>query len=156
MAGRSRECDIEHDVIRAVLPHRYPIILVDRVLELRPGEQLAAVKAVTGNDPWLRGQEVDYPPLLVVESWCQAASVLAVWELPDTPDRAGQVPLFGAISAITFHGPVRPGDVMVHQVKLLRALSDTWMFEGETLVNDEPVLTVERVTIALRPASVLA
>ncbi|MEV6521573.1 beta-hydroxyacyl-ACP dehydratase [Longispora sp. NPDC051575] len=144
------------DEIRTLLPHRYPMLLVDRVTHLEPGRALTATKAVTANEPWFAdGRSLAYPQVLVIESWCQAASLLAAGALRDTPGGDRLVPLFGAISRITFHRPVGPGDLLEHRVRLLRAVSDTWMFEGEATVADETVLTVERVTIALRPGAEL-
>ncbi|GIG63037.1 3-hydroxyacyl-[acyl-carrier-protein] dehydratase FabZ [Longispora fulva] len=144
------------DEIRTLLPHRYPMLLVDRVTSLAPGQALTATKAVTANEPWFAdGRSLAYPQVLLIESWCQAASLLAAGGPLDTAGGDRPVPLFGAISRIAFHRPVGPGDLLEHRVRLLRALSDTWMFEGETTVDDETVLTVERVTIALRPGTEL-
>ncbi|WP_231591021.1 3-hydroxyacyl-ACP dehydratase FabZ family protein [Saccharothrix sp. ST-888] len=148
--------------IKRILPHRYPMLLVDRVDELVPGERLTARKAVTANEPWYRelsagatDEQHAYPPVLLVESWCQAAGVLAAWDTPNPDVLAGQVMLFGSISEVVFHRPVLPGDVLEHRIRLVRALSDTVIFEGEALVDGEPVLEVGRVVMAMRPATEL-
>ncbi|MEU6479397.1 beta-hydroxyacyl-ACP dehydratase [Streptomyces sp. NPDC047017] len=148
--------------IKRVLPHRYPMLLVDRVDELVPGERLVAVKAVTVNEPWYQDlaagaddEQHAYPSVLLVESWCQAAGVLAAWDQPNPDVLAGQVMLFGSIADVVFRRPVLPGDVLEHRVRLVRALSDTVIFEGEALVAGEPVLEVGRVVMALRPAGEL-
>ncbi|MFD1147572.1 3-hydroxyacyl-ACP dehydratase FabZ family protein [Saccharothrix hoggarensis] len=148
--------------IRRVLPHRYPMLLVDAVTELVPGVRLTARKAVTVNEPWyadlpvdLRAEQLAYPEVLLVESWCQAAGVLATWDAPNPDVLAGQVMLFGGISDVRFERPVLPGDVLEHRVVVQRALTDTVMFEGESVVGDEVVMTVSRVVMAFRPAEAL-
>ncbi|GGS36179.1 3-hydroxyacyl-ACP dehydratase FabZ family protein [Actinokineospora fastidiosa] len=148
--------------IRRVLPHRYPMLLVDAVTELVPGERLTARKAVTANEPWyadlpddLRAEQLAYPQVLLVESWCQAAGVLATWESPNPDVLTGTVMLFGGISGIEFHRPVMPGDVVEHHVEVFRALTDTVMFTGRSTVDGEAALTVSRIVMAFRPASVL-
>jgi 3-hydroxyacyl-[acyl-carrier-protein] dehydratase len=148
--------------IRERLPHRYPMLLVDRVTELVPGKQLVAVKAVTASEPWYRdlpedtqAAEHSYPQVLLIESWCQAAGVLAAWDKPNPDVLAGQVMLFGSMADIRFHRTVLPGDVLEHRVRLLRALSDTIVFEGECTADGQLVMEVGRVVMAMRPASEL-
>ncbi|MFF2023053.1 3-hydroxyacyl-ACP dehydratase FabZ family protein [Streptomyces sp. NPDC058171] len=148
--------------IKQVLPHRYPMLLVDRVLRRAPGEHLVAHKAVTCNEPWYQdlppqATEDDhaYPHVLLVESWCQSAGILIAAERPNPDVLSGQVMLFGSISDIRFTGRVRPGQVMEHHVRLSRALSDTVVFEGECLVDGEVVAEIGRVVMAMRPASEL-
>ncbi|MBU7597317.1 beta-hydroxyacyl-ACP dehydratase [Streptomyces sp. P38-E01] len=145
--------------VRATLPHRYPILLVDRVLEL--GEQeIRAVKAVTFNEPWYAGlgpdpdqEDLAYPPFLLIESWTQTAGVLAKRLAGSEAD--GQVMLFGSMTGIEFHRPVHPGDVVEHHARLERAVNDTMIFEGVSRVAGEPVLTVGRITMAFRPGEQL-
>lgn len=152
---------IHADAIAAVLPHRYPMLLVDRVLSIEPGKTLRACKAVTVNEPCYDGvagqpgADVAYPPVLLVESWCQAAGVLAAWDEPNPDVRSGSVMLFGSIADLVFGSPVLPGSLLEHEVRVVRALTDTLVCEGETTVDGERVLTVGRVVMALRPASVL-
>lgn len=144
--------------IAEILPHRFPMLLVDRVTELEPGRGLTALKAVTVNEPWYRELPAGhgYPAVLLIESWCQAAGVLAAWDSPNPDVLSGQVMLFGSMSGIRFHGEVLPGDVVEHHVRLVRALSDTVIFEGESLVAGRRVLEAERVVMAMRPAEVLS
>ncbi|MFF8615129.1 3-hydroxyacyl-ACP dehydratase FabZ family protein [Streptomyces sp. NPDC015350] len=148
--------------LRRLLPHRFPMLLVDRVDELVPGERLVARKAVTCNEPWYAALPQDagprdhhYPEVLLVESWCQAAGVLATWDDPNPDVLNGQVMLFGGVSDARFERPVFPGDVVEHRVRVYRVLSDTMIFEGESLVDGETVMTVARATMAFRPAEQL-
>ncbi|WP_329468139.1 3-hydroxyacyl-ACP dehydratase FabZ family protein [Streptomyces sp. NBC_01431] len=144
--------------IKRTLPHRYPMLLVDRVLELVPGERLVAIKAITCNEPWYQwiGEDADlerfaYPQSLLVESWGQAAGILAVHGGSGTEDGAGQVMLAGAMSGVDFRRPAYPGDVLEHRVRLLRALTDTVIFEGETVIGGEVAMTFARMVMAFRP-----
>jgi 3-hydroxyacyl-[acyl-carrier-protein] dehydratase len=148
--------------LRQALPHRYPMMLVDRVTELVPGERLTALKAVTSNEPWYRDfgagqtdEQYAYPQVLLMESWAQSAGVLATWDQPNPDVLDGRVMLFGGATNVEFHRPVFPGDVVEHHVRLFRALSDTLIFEGESRVAGEPVLSVERMVMAFRPADEL-
>lgn len=144
--------------IRASIPHRYPIMLVDRVTELVPGERLTALKAVTCNEPWYRelpesAVDFAYPQVMLIESWCQAAGLLVTEREPNPSALAGTVMLFGGMADIRFHREVFPGDVLEHRVRLLRAVSDAAIFEGESVVAGETVLAVGRVAVATRPAT---
>jgi 3-hydroxyacyl-[acyl-carrier-protein] dehydratase len=146
--------------IAAVLPHRHPMLLVDRVVELEPGASVLATKAVTATEPWFRGADpadpaTEYPPVLVIESWCQAAALLAAWSRRGSPELADLVALFGGMSELRLGRPVRPGDVLEHRARIVRDLGDTWIFEGETRVGDTVVLEVGSAMTALRPAAVL-
>ncbi|WP_062214281.1 3-hydroxyacyl-ACP dehydratase FabZ family protein [Streptomyces sp. NBRC 109706] len=148
--------------IRNVLPHRFPMLLVDRVKEIAPGERVVATKAVTCNEPWYQKLGPDavaadfaYPKALLTESWAQAAALLCTWESPEPDLFDGKVMLFGGASEITFHRAVLPGDVLEHHAVISRALGDTVIIEGDSRVDGEPVLTVERAVMAFRPASEL-
>lgn len=142
--------------IKRLLPHRYPMLLIDRVTEISPGESLTALKSVTVSEPWYErlpeGADHAYPPVLLAESWCQAAGVLACLEQPNPDVLTGRVTLFGAIRGMEFHRQVYPGDVVEHTVRLVRMVSDAAALEGQTRRDGELVLTVGLIMIALRPA----
>ena len=147
--------------IKARLPHRFPILLVDRVLDVQPGERIVTVKVVSLNDPWYRDLPDGtsdaghaYPTALLVEGWCQAAALLSGWEL-SAEDTAGKVALFGSMTDIEVTGTVLPGDVVRNEVVLSRSLGDTWIFTGTATVDGSPRLSVGSVMTALRPAAVL-
>jgi 3-hydroxyacyl-[acyl-carrier-protein] dehydratase len=130
--------------IRGVLPHRFPMLLLDRVDDLEPGVRLTARKAVSGNEPCYRDASGDaYPPMLLVESWCQAAGVLAVLADP------GRVLLLGALGGVRFHGGVYPGDVVEHRVALDRSTGDRAILSGQSLVDGRVVLDVDRAVVAI-------
>ncbi|GKQ38397.1 3-hydroxyacyl-ACP dehydratase FabZ family protein [Streptomyces sp. A012304] len=138
------------------LPHRYPMLLVDRVVELVPGERIRAVKAVTVNEPWYAGAAPDadlaYPPSLLIESWGQTAGLLTVVG-GGAPQ--GQVMLFGSVADAEFHHPVLPGDVIEHRVTVARTFTDSVVFEGSSHRGDLTVMTVAQMVMAFRPAELL-
>jgi 3-hydroxyacyl-[acyl-carrier-protein] dehydratase len=143
--------------IKSLLPHRYPMLLVDRVVEAVPGERLVALKAVTLNEPWYAVADVEpaYPGTLLIESWGQSAGLLGILSAGDDADFAGQVMLFGSASGIEFHREVHPGDVVEHRVRLTRIVGDNLIFEGDSVVGGDTVITVERMVMAFRPAATL-
>jgi len=166
-----KEVTIGQDGIRRILPHRYPMLLLDRVTGLVPDRRITAVKAVTCNEPWYgrpgpaagdapapgsdEAAAWAYPPVLLAESWCQAAGLLAIWD-PDGRDvLAGRVMLFGGISDVEYLAPVLPGDVVEHRAAVSRMLGDTVIFQGTSVVDGRPVMRVASAVLAFRPAGQL-
>ncbi|OLR93672.1 3-hydroxyacyl-ACP dehydratase FabZ family protein [Actinokineospora bangkokensis] len=150
---------IEHSELKLLLPHRHPILQVDRVLELVPGERVVAVKAVTGSEPCFAdlgaGGDHGYPVSLLLESLGQTAAVL--WlrsaELAGRPTDGTLV--FGAARGIEVRGPVLPGDVLRHVVEMESDKGDTALLRGETWVGERRVATVASMHVALRGAAAL-
>lgn len=148
--------------LRRLLPHRFPMLLVDEVTELVSGEHLVARKAISGNEPWYARMadarefaDLAYPKTLLIESWCQSAGVLATVDRPNPDVTRGQVMLFGSISGIEFHSDVFPGEVVEHHVEVFRALPDTLLVTGTSTASGRPVLSVSRVVMTFRPAEAL-
>ncbi|MBL1099695.1 3-hydroxyacyl-ACP dehydratase FabZ family protein [Streptomyces coffeae] len=148
--------------IKRILPHRYPMLLVDRVTEVVPGERARGLKAITCNEPWYAQvpddapeEDYHYPWTILLESWCHVAGVLVARERPNPDVRTGMAMLLGGVTDAGFHRPVVPGDVVEHHVRLARRVGDTYVFEGESLVGDATALTVGRLTMTMRPASEL-
>ncbi|CAM3751571.1 3-hydroxyacyl-ACP dehydratase FabZ family protein [Kibdelosporangium persicum] len=148
------------DRIMLTIPHRRSSLLLDRVDDVRPGQSLVARKVVSASEPCFHRDGVldgvgtaEYPPALVVESCAQAAALLAVWEQPNPDVLAGKVELAGALNGVTFGGRVVPGDVLVHEVSMVRALDDTAIVTGRTSVDGTPVLEIESFVLALREIS---
>jgi 3-hydroxyacyl-[acyl-carrier-protein] dehydratase len=151
----------DHGDIRAVLPQRHPLLLVDRVLELVPGRSIRTVKAITGTDPCYAALPdgagdrcYDYPFSLMIESFGQSAALL--WldgRLPDPGD--DKVLMFVGARDFGFHGTARPGDVLRHEVRLDSVVADTAFASGETWVGDRRVATVDTLIAtrrSVRPA----
>ena len=118
--------------IAAVLPHRAPMLLVDEVTGLADGEWLTSRRAVGADEPWFAVAGADptdpdaaFPQPLTLESWAQSAGILATKDSPNPDVLAGSVMLFGGASAVEYHRPVRPGDVLEHRVRFSRVMADS-------------------------------
>ncbi len=151
--------------IAAILPHRDPMLLVDQVLKIVDNRQLVARKTVALTEPGYYASLPQnaaaagcaYPAALLLESWCQAAGILATSHQPSPDVLHGKVMLVTSVSNVQLCGQVKPGDVIEHRVRLLRAFGDALMFEGETTgAGGRRVLTVERVVMAMRSAASLS
>ncbi|MFJ9178080.1 3-hydroxyacyl-ACP dehydratase FabZ family protein [Streptomyces sp. NPDC102360] len=150
------------DRVKATIPHRGEILLVDRVADVRPGESLTTYKAVSGNEPCYAplgqdaaAEDYAYPVSLVIESWAQSAVLLSVWENPNPDVLAGKVELAGAINQVEIGGRARPGDVLEHRVRLVRSVDETAILAGETLVDGREVLRVGTFVVTLRDVTEL-
>ncbi len=105
--------------IMAILPHRYPFLLIDRVLEIEPRQRIVAIKNVTINEPHFTGHFPDYPIMpgvLMIEAIAQTGGALLLTEIPD---RESKLMVFTGIEAARFRRPVTPGDQLRIEVKVL-------------------------------------
>jgi len=146
--------------IAAILPHREPMLLVDQVLHFVEGQELVARKRVAsvapGHYAGLQGNAdtaaCEYPAMLVLESWCQAGGILAASRQPSPDVLQGKVMLVTSVTNARQCAQVRPGDVIDHRVRLVRAFHDALTFAGDTTRSDgQTVLTVERMVMTMRP-----
>ena len=109
--------------IMSVLPHRYPILLVDRVLEIEPQKRIVAIKNVTINEPIFAGHfpgRPVFPGVLLIEGMAQAGGLLL---LQDIPDRSKKLIYFAGIDEAKFRRPVVPGDQVRYELEVLRLRS---------------------------------
>ncbi len=126
-----------HQILKQ-LPHRYPILLVDRVLEIEKGKRIKALKNVSINEPFFMGHFPHYPVMpgvLMLEAMAQAAALLAFDMLGQAPDD-NTVYYFAGIDAARFKRPVEPGDQLIMDVTLDRLKSGLFKFTGVTRVGD--------------------
>jgi beta-hydroxyacyl-ACP dehydratase FabZ len=135
-----------HDIqkIMALLPHRYPFLLIDRILEIVPGERAVALKNVTINEPFFQGhfpKTPIMPGVLIVEAMGQAGGVLAFESVP--ADRQGSLIYFMGMDNVRFRKPVVPGDQMVITVQILNLRSKAIKMAGTTSVNGVRVAEAE-------------
>jgi len=132
--------DIEE--IRKILPHRYPMLLVDRILELEP-ERIVGIKNVTVNEPFFQGHFPDFPVMpgvLIVEAMAQVAGVLVLKEIPD---RAGKLVLLAGIDNAKFRRPVLPGDQLRIEMKVVKRKASVAKMMGVATVGGNVVAEVE-------------
>lgn len=126
------------DIMRH-LPHRYPFLLVDRVLELVPGEHIAAIKNVTMNEPHFPGHFPHHPVMpgvLIIEAMAQAAGLLA-FRSADRPVTENSVIYFVGIDNARFKRPVLPGDQLRLEARITKNMRGIWKFEARALVDGQ-------------------
>lgn len=123
--------------IMAMIPHRYPILLVDRILDYKEGEWAIGLKNVTFNEPHFMGHFPGFPVMpgvLIVEAMAQTSAALVVQTLGG--DAAGKLVYFMSIDEARFRKPVTPGDSLHIHVTVLRNRGAVWKFKGEAKVGD--------------------
>lgn len=120
------------------LPHRYPFLLIDRVLACEPGKSITALKNVTINEPFFMGHFPHHPIMpgvMIIEALAQAAAILSFRTMNHTADDR-VIYYFVGIDRARFKRPVKPGDVLTLDVTLKRHTRNIWMFSGMARVND--------------------
>ena len=134
-AAQSR-ASLDIRAVMAALPHRYPMLLVDRVEELVPDQRIAAIKAVTINEPFFQGHfpgRPIMPGVLIVEALAQAAGVLAVESLGLAG--SGKLVYFMAIDGAKFRTPVEPGVLLRLEVEFVQKRASVCKFAGRALLD---------------------
>jgi 3-hydroxyacyl-[acyl-carrier-protein] dehydratase len=124
------------------LPHRYPFLLVDRVLEITPQVSITALKNVTMNEPFFQGHFPDFPVMpgvLIIEALAQTAALLTFSE--ERPE--GSIYYFAGIDGARFKRPVEPGDQLILEVELDRMKSGIFKFKARAKVGDEIAVEAE-------------
>ncbi len=129
-----------HQVLE-YLPHRYPFLLIDRVLSYDPGKSICALKNVTINEPFFNGHFPHYavmPGVLIIEALAQAAALLAFVSKGEKPD-PDTLYYFVGIDNARFKKPVSPGDTLHLHVEFQRELRGIWRFGAKATVEDDVV-----------------
>jgi len=142
---------VEIGEILRYLPHRYPFLLIDRVIELVPDARVVAIKNVTINEPFFVGHFPHHPVMpgvLVVEAMAQAAGVLSFATLGTYSDPES-VFYFAGIDEARFKRPVGPGDQLRFEVQILRKTRQIWKFAGKALVDGQ-IVAEAQLMCALR------
>jgi beta-hydroxyacyl-ACP dehydratase FabZ len=132
--------------IQKILPHRYPFLLVDRVLKLEKGKSIVAIKNVTYNEPFFNGHFPEYkimPGVLIIEALAQAGGILLFHSLPDPEDK---IVLLSKIKSAKFRKPVIPGDQIEFHVDLVKEKNRFCEVKGKAYVDEE--VAVESEVIA--------
>ncbi len=138
---------LDVEAIQKILPHRYPFLLVDRVLELEPERRVVGLKNVSANEPFFAGHfpgRPVMPGVLIVEALAQTAAVLM-------GDESGMIPMFMGIDKARFRSPVTPGDQLRLEVEVLRRRRNICRVAGRAFVGDNVVAEAEMMA-ALVPA----
>lgn len=135
---------IEIKEIMKILPHAYPFLLVDRIIEMESGKRIVGIKNVTYNEPFFPGHFPSrpiMPGVLIVEAMAQTAGVLAFKSLPDQ-DQKKPVYFLG-IDHVRFRKPVVPGDQLRLEIEITKHRQSIWGFKGKALVEGKLVTEAE-------------
>ncbi len=133
---------LDINAIRDILPHRYPFLFVDRVIELTPGKRAVAVKNVTANEPFFQGHFPDKPVMpgvLMIEAMAQVGGIAVLTD----PENKDKLALFMAIDNVKFRKVVEPGDQLVFEVDVLRCKSRFAQVKGLAKVDDKVVVEAD-------------
>jgi 3-hydroxyacyl-[acyl-carrier-protein] dehydratase len=126
------------------LPHRYPFLLIDRIVRFVPGEEIVALKNVTMNEPFFQGHfpaKPVMPGVLIIEALAQAGGILAA-EIRG-PEKQGEIIYFMGMDAVRFRKPVVPGDQLVLEARVLKMRSRVAKMAGRALVDGQLVAEAE-------------
>lgn len=146
---KERQLDQQKNVIgveeiQKLIPHRYPMLLVDRVLDYQPGKTLHAIKNVTINEPIFTGHFPElaiFPGVLILESLAQATGILGFKTAEGREE--DEMYLFASIDNAKFKQPVVPGDTMHLHVEFIKERRNMWKFYGEAKVDGKVVCSAD-------------
>ena len=133
-----------HEILK-YLPHRYPFLLIDRIIEMDVGKSIVAIKNISINEGFFAGHfpgRPVMPGVLILEAMAQAGGVLAYKSTNTSPDD-GTLYYFAGIDNARFRRIVEPGDQLRMEVKVLRSKRDIWKLEGSAYVGDELACSAE-------------
>ena len=137
------EVHIDIEEIMRALPHRYPFLLVDRIIELEPGERVVGLKNVTINEPFFQGHfpgRPVMPGVLILEAMAQTGGVLAYKAAPEMKDK---IIYFMSIDKVKFRRPVVPGDQLKMEVTSMHRSSRAWKMAAKAFVDGKVAAQAE-------------
>ena len=143
---------IDIELIQKILPHRYPFLMIDRVLDYQAGHWLKAIKNITINEPFFQGhfpQKPVLPGVLIIEAMAQAAALLGIQDLEDGRLDQGSVIYLAGIDKARFRRPAGPGDQLVIDVKFLAQRRNIWKYEAVAAVDSTQIASAELLTTAV-------
>jgi 3-hydroxyacyl-[acyl-carrier-protein] dehydratase len=134
--------------IQKIIPHRYPFLLLDRVIDIQEGKSLIGYKNITIGDNVFQGHfpgHPIYPGVMILEGMAQAGGILAFKSMGDmTEEEAAQkVVYFMSIDKAKFRSPVKPGDKLEYHLSVIKNKGAIWMLKGEAYVGDKLVSEAE-------------
>jgi 3-hydroxyacyl-[acyl-carrier-protein] dehydratase len=141
--------ELDINKVMELLPHRYPFLLIDRVVDIEQGKSLSAIKNVSVNEPFFQGHfpgQPIMPGVLILEAMAQATGLLAFSEMDDA--HKSKLYLLVGIDKSRFRGQVEPGDQLVLNIALKRNIRGIGMYRCEALVDGEVVADAEMMCSA--------
>lgn len=145
-----QESILDAEQIRGLIPHRYPFLLVDRILEVEPGKRAVGLKNVTINEPFFQGHfpsQAIMPGVLIVEAMAQVGGVMMML----VPELYGKMPMLGGLENVRFRKPVLPGDTLITEAEMLWNRRDVGRVKVVGRVNNEVVAEAEIIFALVAP-----
>ena len=141
---------LDNSAIERILPHRFPFLLVDRIIELEPDKRIVGIKNVSLNE-WYLSRTADgdavMPPTILTEAVAQVGAILILAK----PENRQRLPFFAGIERVRYRRPVHPGDVVVIEASVVRMRSRMGLLKGVARVNGKAVMDGS-MSFALGPA----
>lgn len=136
------------DIVK-ILPHRYPFLLVDRIIDMEPGKRVVGIKNVTANEPFFEGHfpgNPIMPGVLIIEAMAQVGGVMACLAVKGNEEKGTQAPVFFmSIDKVKFRKTVVPGDQLRFEVEAIRTGSSVWKMAGKAFVENALAAEAELV-----------
>jgi len=134
--------------IQKILPHRYPFLLVDRIIKLTPGEYIEGLKNISISEPVFQGHFPDhpiYPGVMIIEGMAQAGGVLAFKSMDNVTQEEieNKVVYFMSIDKAKFRAPVTPGDQLIYKISVIKNKGAVWQLDAKAYVDDKVVAQAE-------------
>ena len=130
--------------IKKILPHRYPFLLIDRLLDVREGEYCRALKNISGNEEIFQGhfpQQAVFPGVMIIEALAQASGIVINYS--QTKNEENAIVFFAGINNAKFRVPVIPGDQLILETTLKNQRKNFWVFDGKAIVGEKLVAQAE-------------
>ena len=140
---------IDIEEIKKILPHRYPFLLIDRVIEVKRGECIKAIKNITYNEPCFQGHfpsKSIMPGVLIIEAFAQATALLGAYGLDEVRNSENELYYLVSVDRARFRKPATPGDQLIINVKFLSVKRGMWKFNASACVDSEEVASAELLT----------
>lgn len=136
--------------IQRILPHRYPFLLVDRIIEIDLGKRIVGIKNVSVNEPFFQGHFPGYPVMpgvLIIEAMAQVGGVLAFKSVEEKMDISGKLVYFAGIDKAKFRKPVFPGDQIRFELEVIHVKEPYWKLKGVALVDGKKACEAELMAL---------
>ena len=143
---------IDIEKIKTLLPHRYPFLLIDRVLEVKNGQYIKALKNISFNEPFFQGHFPNksvMPGVLIIEALAQAAGLLGALGFDEGEISEESLFYLVGIDKVRFRKPVGPGDQLILDVKFLTLKRNIWKFQASAYVDSQLITSAELLTTVM-------
>ena len=135
--------------IKTILPHRYPFLLIDRVLEVNEGKRIKVLKNITCNEPFFQGHFPNksvMPGVLIIEAFAQATALLGAYGFDEIRKSENELYYLVGVDKARFRKPAAPGDQLIIDIKFLTVKRGLWKFNASAYVNSNEVASAELLT----------